>query len=249
MTYTINVTNNGPFTAQGVTLSTTLPASANFVSAAASQGTVTFNGGFAQLGTVGMGTNVTVTIVVSPTITGSIEASTTVALGANSFEIDPIAFNNSATVFTTVGPSADSGISAIASPSPVLTGASIGYFVTVSNTGPSTATTINIAQTLPLGATGIASTLAIHTISGTQITGTISNLASGAITNFENIVRSPTLSGNNTSNLVSTFTVSGQPANPNSANNAFTVSTLEDRRPNQSLPPEYIWFPAAPTAR
>lgn len=228
VTYTISVTNNGPSMAKGVTLSTTLPTGANFVSAAASQGTVTFNGTFAQLGDIPIGTNVTVTIVVSPTLTGNDTASTTVALGAGAGEIDPDVNNNSAAVIVAVGPAADLGISAVASPSPVLTGGTIGYIVTVSNNGPSAASSIGVNQSLPLGATGISSTLPTHTITGTQISGTIPSLASGASTNIINVVRSPSLAGGATSNLLSTFTVGGQPVDANSTNNTYILSVVEE---------------------
>ena len=59
VTYTINVTNNGPFTANSVILANTLPANANFVSATTSQGTIIDNGTYASLGNLPEGTNVT----------------------------------------------------------------------------------------------------------------------------------------------------------------------------------------------
>jgi uncharacterized repeat protein (TIGR01451 family) len=230
LTYTITVTNNGPFTANSVTLATALPANANFISATTSQGTVSFNGTFGELGDIPVGKNVIVTIVVSPTVTGSITASTVVALGANSFEIDPISFNNTASVSTTVGPAADLGVTAIATPSPVANGGNLGYIITVSNLGPSQATSVVFNQSLPAGSTLISSTLAGHTASNNLVSGTIANLASGSNILIVNVIKTPALLPGVVSNaLVSTFSVSGQPGDPNPANNVFTLTNLEER--------------------
>jgi hypothetical protein len=111
-----------------------LPANANVISATTSQGTLFLNGTFAELGNIPTGTNVVVTIVVSPTITGNITASAKVALGANVNEIDPVTYNNYASVLTTVGPAADLGVTAFATPNPVVEGNNLGYIGTISNT-------------------------------------------------------------------------------------------------------------------
>jgi len=229
LTYTINVTNNGPFTALGVTLATVLPPSANFISATTSQGTVSFNGSFAALGDIPVGTSVVVTIVVSPTITGNLTASTTVSLGANSNEIDPNLYNNYAAVSAIVGPAADLGVTAVASPNPVVEGHNLGYIGTVSNAGPNTATTVLVSQSLPAGSTFISSSLPGHTVANNLVSATISNLASGASVVFVNVVQSPTLASGIRSNyMVSTFSVFGQPGDPNLGNNVFTLTNLEE---------------------
>jgi uncharacterized repeat protein (TIGR01451 family) len=225
LTYTIIVTNNGPFTADDVTLATTLPANANFISATASQGTLYLNGTFGELGNIPLGTNVVVTIVVSPTITRNITASTTVSLGANSFEYDPDTFNNTASVSTTVGLAADLGVTALAT-SPALAGRPMSYWVTVSNAGPSPATGLVFSQSLPAGCTLLSSGLLGHTVANNVITGTITNLASGSNTTFYDEVETPTLPAGTQSNLISTFSVFGQPGDPNLSNNVFTLTTV-----------------------
>jgi uncharacterized repeat protein (TIGR01451 family) len=229
LTYTINVINNGPFTADGVTLATTLPATANFISATTSQGTLSFNGTFGALSNIGVGTNVVVTIVVSPTITGNITASTAVALGANSFEVDPNTYNNYASVSTTVGPAADLGITAVATPSPVVEGRNLGYVGTVSNAGPSSATSLVFSQSLPAGSTFVSSSLPGHTVSNGLISATITSLASGSNLVFVNVVKSPTLLPGVQSNLmISTLSVFGQPGDPNLNNNVVTLTNVEE---------------------
>ena len=229
LTYTIVVTNNGPFTADGVTLATTLPSTANFISATTSQGTLYLNGAFGALSNIGVGTNVVVTIVVSPTITGNITASTAVSLGANSFEIDPVSYNNYASVSTTVGPAADLGVTALATPSPVVEGRNLAYVGTVSNAGPSPATGVVFSQSLPAGSTFVSSTLPGHTVSNNLINATITNMASGSFMPFVNVVKSPTLpSGVQSNLLISTFSVFGQPGDPNLNNNVVTLTNVEE---------------------
>ena len=81
LTYTIHVTNNGPFEERIKCRSpNTLPPNLKVISTSATQGTVAPNGTFADLGTLDPGSNATVTIEVSPTVTGSLFASTAVSL-------------------------------------------------------------------------------------------------------------------------------------------------------------------------
>ncbi|MBA2373518.1 MAG: DUF11 domain-containing protein, partial [Chloroflexi bacterium] len=101
--YTIVVTNNGPSSAIGVTLTDTLPKNAGFSSASTTQGTcaskpvkrtVT-----CSLGTIASGASVTVMIEVKPTAKGT--ATNTVTVTATS-PTDPSTVNNTATATTTV---------------------------------------------------------------------------------------------------------------------------------------------------
>ena len=228
LTYTITVTDNGPFPAEGVTLATSLPASASVISATASQGTLNLDGAFANLGAINPGANAVVTIVVSPAVPGTITASATATLGANSGELDPNIFNNTASISSTVGPAADLGISALASPNPVVSGANVGYIMTVANAGPSSASQVVVSQTLPPGSTFISSTLPGHTVSGNVVSGTLASLPSGSNMLFVNVVRTPALPPGAKSNLVSTFTVFGQPGDPNTNNNLFILTNTEE---------------------
>ena len=99
LTYTITVTNHGPSTANGVTMTDSLLATLTFVSAAASQGscsgtvTVTCN-----LGSLSNGSSATVTIVVTPSQPGGVSNTASVT----AIEPDPDASNNSATQVTTI---------------------------------------------------------------------------------------------------------------------------------------------------
>jgi uncharacterized repeat protein (TIGR01451 family) len=96
-TYTIQVTNNGPDDATGVTVTDTLPGTVTFVSASAgcseASGIVT-----CDVGNLAASGNVSVTIDVTPTAAGSI--TNTASVTAN--EADPDATNNSDTEDTRI---------------------------------------------------------------------------------------------------------------------------------------------------
>ncbi len=100
LTYTITVTNNGPFDATGVTMTDPLPAEVTFVSATPSQGTCSESAGTVTcvLGSLANGTNATVGIVVTPPVPGTITDTATVT-GDQS---DPNPANNTATETTAV---------------------------------------------------------------------------------------------------------------------------------------------------
>jgi len=74
MTYTVNVTNNGPDASSGVTVTDQLPSTVTFLSATPSQGSCSNSGGTVtcNLGSIGSGAIATVEIVVEPTVPGTI---------------------------------------------------------------------------------------------------------------------------------------------------------------------------------
>jgi uncharacterized repeat protein (TIGR01451 family) len=98
LTYTITVTNNGPSTATGVTLTDTLPASVSFFSASPGCG-LAGNIVTCGLGTLLNGDSAIVTITVTTTAPGAITNTATVAGN----EPDPTSANNAVSVVNQVG--------------------------------------------------------------------------------------------------------------------------------------------------
>ncbi len=226
VTYFITVTNNGPSVASQVTLFTTLPPDVNLISTAVSQGSISADGTLANLGTLASGTNALVTLVVSPTTTGTITASAAVNLSP--LEIDPITGNNQASVTVTVGPSADLAVSGFYSPPTILSGNLYTNIATVVNNGPSQATGVVFSQTIPgAGASFVSSSAAGAVITNGVINWNIPSMNSGASLTITNILKAPTLlPGIASVTLSSTLTVFGQPGDPNTNNNVAVLQAL-----------------------
>jgi uncharacterized repeat protein (TIGR01451 family) len=106
LTYTIAVTNLGPFTASSVTITDTLPAQVTVVSATTSQGSCSTNGGLVvcSVGSLDTNTPVTLTLVVTPIASGTLTNTAT----AMATEMDPNTTNNAVTTTVTVPVDADS---------------------------------------------------------------------------------------------------------------------------------------------
>ncbi len=102
LTYTADVLNEGPQDATGVIFTDTLPNNVNFVSATATQGSCIQSHGIVtcSIGSLASAFDSTVSIVATPTVTGTITNSMSVT--AN--ESDLALANNSATQITTVDP-------------------------------------------------------------------------------------------------------------------------------------------------
>jgi uncharacterized repeat protein (TIGR01451 family) len=238
LTYTITVTNNGPSPATGVNISDPLPAGETFVSVTPSQGSCTGTSAITcALGSLANGSSATVTLVVTPTQTGSI--SNTASVAANEF--DPNTNNNSATQVTTVNaaPSADLSITKSDSPDPVTVGSNLTYTITVKNNGPSGATGVTMTDPLPATVTFVSATPSQGNCTGTATVtcnlGSLSNSASATVT----IVVTPTQAGG----ISNTASVTGNEADPVASNNSATQPTTVNAALRQltALSPAKLW--------
>ena len=148
LTYTFDITNNGPNLANSVTFSDTLPPNVQLVSSNATQGIFTANGGGAVtclIGNLGVGTNVTITLAVTPTIPGMLVNQATVA--ATSGDLNQA--NNQVTLTTTAtAPVADLGVSFASAPLPAVLGRNLTYTINVTNNGPNTALGVLLTNSL-----------------------------------------------------------------------------------------------------
>jgi uncharacterized repeat protein (TIGR01451 family) len=213
VTYTLIVTNNGPDTSSGGTVTDTLPANVTYVSDDGGcthvAGTVT-----CPTGTLTAGASQTIHLVVTATAPGP--ATNTACVRGN--EPDANGANNCTTVTTQVQPkNADLSI-VKTGPAFVQTGGSITYQVSVGNAGPADATNVTIDDPLPAGETLIAATPSQGSCAGAVLCnlGTILNGSSATIT----IVATVTAPSGST--LANTATVSGDQPDSNPSNNSST---------------------------
>ncbi len=135
LTYTFTITNNGPNPASVVSFTNVLPTNVTFVSATNSIHTATPTNGagavYCILTNLSSGSNVTVTVVVTPNAAGTITSQASVS-GSDS---DPNQSNNSTTVVTTAtAPVADLVVSVTGGTNAV-TGSNVTYVVSVTNNG------------------------------------------------------------------------------------------------------------------
>ncbi len=147
ITYSLTVTNLGPSSANTVVLTDTLPAGASFVTATTSQGNYSQLNGVVtcNLGTVASNGVATATITTTPLVTGPNTNNASVSSAA----IDSVATNNTASLITQVSPGADIGISHVASPSSAPVLSNVTFTITVTNRGPSTATSVVVTDSPP----------------------------------------------------------------------------------------------------
>jgi uncharacterized repeat protein (TIGR01451 family) len=182
LTYTLTVTNNGPSTATGVMVTDLLPPEVSFVSAVASQSSVSESGGnvSADLGTLLSGAAATVTLNV--TIADSALGVITNTASVTGNETETNTSNNSATEPTTVTPVVDVQVTKVDDVDPVNAGGVVTYTLLVTNNGPSTATGVSVTDTLPTGVTyrSSSSTQGSVTSSNGVVTANLGTLASGA---------------------------------------------------------------------
>jgi uncharacterized repeat protein (TIGR01451 family) len=161
--YTITVNNAGPSSAAGVSLSDTLPAGTTFVSLSSPGGWLCTTPAVGAGGTVScsnasvaIGNAVfTLTVAVGAGVAdGTIITNTATASSSTS---DPNTGNESGTATTTVGVgSADLSTTKVDTPDPVMAGTNLTYAITVTNVGPSNATTAALSDTLPAGTTFVS---------------------------------------------------------------------------------------------
>jgi uncharacterized repeat protein (TIGR01451 family) len=162
----------------------------------------------------------TATGTLSRSATGTLDNTATVTppTGVN----DPNTANNSATDSDTITATSDLSITKTGSPNPVTVGGTLTYTITVNNGGPSTATNVTLADTLPASVTFGSATPSQG--SCTQSGGTVTcNL--GSIADRGSATVTITVTPNAAGTISNTATVSANESDPNSANNTATATT------------------------
>lgn len=184
ITFTVTVTNHGPWAATGVRFTNAIPAGAAFATATPSVGSISTNSGAVvwTIGALARDAWATASIVYAANTAGTLQA--VGAVSGN--ESDPNAGNNVATnTVTVLAPTADLAIGVFDSPDPlyISSGNNLTYTIVVTNLGPATAVAVTVTNTLPAGVIFLAATPSAHTVAGNVVTFTnLGNLGVGGAT-------------------------------------------------------------------
>ena len=211
-TYTVTVTNSGPSSASNVVVSDPTPANLTFVSN---------TGGClstypCSLGTLTAGQIVTITSTYStaPTFSGSVSNTATVSSTTG----DPNNTNNSSTISTNVGEQANLAVNKTG-PASANPGQTISYTTTVTNNGPSTATSVVVTDVTPAG-------LAFVSNSGSCLTQFPCNVGTLAPTQTATITSTYTVASNFAGgSITNTASASSAVNDPNNADNTSSATT------------------------
>ncbi len=239
LSYTVEVSNQGPDAATGVVLNDTLAASVTFVDASSDVGDPpTQANGVVTAGIGGLAANqtATVTIRVRPNAAGTISNAASVA-GTST---DPDMSNNTAKpeetqVLDTAG-TADVALTMTAAPGTVGVGENLTYTITVRNNGPASVPNVTVLDTLPDGLTFVSATSGTETFTPDRSTitanlGTLAKDASATLT----IVVKPT--GRKPARSVSNTATLGQAevTDLNQDNNSASVTSAVQSSTNANL--------------
>ncbi|MSU57437.1 MAG: tandem-95 repeat protein [Pedosphaera sp.] len=215
--YTLTVTNLGPSPLTGLSVTDSLPASVTFVSAS--------SGGFLSGGQViwtnlaTVASNATSTLTVTVTAPAN-AANLTNTAAAGSPISDPNPTNNTAPpVFTAVTASADLRATKTG-PTSISAGANFNYTITITNFGPSLATSLSVTDSLPAGVTFVSAT-PTATVNGSEVVWSLASLAANTGTNLTLTVTAPVAAAS----LTNFATVGGPVSDPNPTNNTSTPVT------------------------
>jgi large repetitive protein len=174
VTFTILVENLGDNTATGVSLNDLLPAGLTYVSHTTTQGTYVPASGvwstltLANAGTATLTITATVTVAALPSV-----VNTAIITGSNQY--DPVPGNNMSSV-TVTPQQANLSLAKTANNIAPQIGEVVTFTITVQNTGPNTATGVNVQDVLPNGFGSIANISSGGVYNGMLGTITWSNL-------------------------------------------------------------------------
>jgi uncharacterized repeat protein (TIGR01451 family) len=231
LTFTITLTNYGPWFASNIVVTNFLPSGMAYVGNSQSSGSATFNSGLFTWTVPSLGTNAatawaSAALTLQPTNTG---AFTNIAgLVTNAGTVNPDDKTASASVYV-IAPTADLVISLLDSPDPVLLNNNVTYNLTVSNLGPATATGVVASNTLPSTMTFVSASpggtnYTIKYTAGGQLVVTFTNIGSLAKNARTNLA--VTVKAQAAGTITDTAACRSDVTDPLKANNAATVKTI-----------------------
>jgi len=226
LTYSVTISNAGPSTALGVTLSDTFDTNSPFVgfvgtpSCSQSAGIVTCN--WASLLP---GASQTISFQVRPNSAAGSAGSVTNQAGVSaSSPLDPVSANNTATLVTPVNTAADLQLTKSGFPGTVAPGQAVTYTVTVTNLGGDDANDVRINDPIPANMTFVSAP------GCTIVSGAVRcyfPLIAAGDSRMATIRLSPTVAaGGTTITNTATVLVLSPPADPVSSNNTASAQTV-----------------------
>ena len=219
LTYTIEVSNAGPSDAQNVVVTDTLPGGVTLV---ATSGCVEDPNGVptCTLGTIAAGgsASYTVMVTVDSGTLGTIQNNVSVASDTN----DSNSANDMASEDTQVIAEADLAIAKGADAEPATAGTNLTYTLTVSNAGPSDATSVVATDTLPAGTSFVSSPDGCVEGPVGTVTCNLGTIAAGGMASADLVVAiDPSVVGTITNNAA----VSSATTDNNAANDTTSLDT------------------------
>lgn len=224
LTYTLTVSNAGPSAARGVVVTDSLPADVTFTSSpdgcTAAGAEVT-----CAVGTLASGATRTLRVIVDvdPDAEGRTFTNSAVV---DATTPDPATDNNTAAFTSASSGLADVSLTKTTSPTPLVAGSPVTYTLTARNAGPSTATGIEIVDTIPQGITVTGATIngtgGTCTRTATTVTCTAPSLAVGDA-GQRVVTITGTVAATATGTSTNSATVSARtPDDPTASNNTAT---------------------------
>jgi uncharacterized repeat protein (TIGR01451 family) len=227
VTFTITVSNSGPNTATDVVATDVLPAGLTFVTDTASQGTYNSSTGLWTIGTLPSGATPVTLNLTADVATPGAKTNTATVTGD---QYDPNLGNNTASATVTPQEADLSLTKTVNNPTPIV-GQNATFTITVSNSGPSTATDVVTTDVLPAGLTFVSDTASQGSYNATTGLWTIGTLPSGAAPVTLTLITNVATPGAKTN----TATVTGDQYDPNLGNNTASATVTPSTQVDLTL--------------
>ncbi|KRF35897.1 S-layer homology domain-containing protein [Paenibacillus sp. Soil787] len=220
ITYTVTLTNSGPYAATGVKVSALLPAGVTFASGTSSQGTYDQATGVWVVGSVLIESQQTLTIAATVT---SPNAQISTSFAAFADQPDPNPGNNSATsTVSSVNGQADLSLQLVASNKTPKVGDLITYTATLTNSGPDAATGVKVSALLPASITFVSGTSSQGKYDQASGEWTVGKVAAGSQLTLK--VAATVISPN--AQISTSFAAFADQPDPNPGNNSATSTVV-----------------------
>ena len=218
ISFTVTLRNTGPNTATNVQVTDPLPAGLTFVSASASQGTYNSTTGVWTVGTVDVAGGVRNLVITAIVVSSAARTNTATISHADQF--DPNTANTLATA-TETPQQADLALSkSVDNPTPNV-GDTINYTITLADSGPASATNVQVTDVLPSSNQFVAAFPSQGTYSATTGLWTVGTVDTTAPRSLR--IQALVIAAASTANTA-TITHSDQ-FDPNTANNTASAAT------------------------